>query len=307
LVRPNSRSVVRWDDDEWDELAKRVWKKRARHPDMTLCQLIAAVQDQPDWPADRKRKILALTQAQPLLKRLRDMDIKMVETIEHDLPAIQQTVDSLRTRPDKDQLLESLPDQEIFRRFGETVLGFLTPSEIIQRFSAEEILSSFSAEQVFGYVGKAIFDEMGSIRMKVDRQEFELRQMDSRRAGPFSGAAAPARPNGKPAAPTTPTAAAVIAPEKPTLAVVGIQHHQVPVMQSYLGSKFEIIHSPKANNKEECTEIDADYIVVWELHVPGVQRAFLKKKTPHERLISHRGTFNQLVDRLNEMHATKRK
>lgn len=284
LLSPTRINVI-WEDEEWDELARRVWQRRSRHPDENLIKLSNAVQNQQDWPQGRKRKLTAMGQVKPLVAKLRQLDLDFIDLRDRQMPQLQDSVASLRQRPDKDTILSQLCPDEVCRRFTQIVFEHSTPAEIMEQFAAEELLASIPVAKIFAYVGEAIFGDLSAMQLRLAEHLH-----DHQKAGATNGS------THKPLRPVRHVAAV-----KPKVAVVGMQQHQLTILLSHVGAVCEIILVPKANRKAECQEISADHVILWETYASGVQKNEIKRQFQGDRLTTHRGTLNQLVSRIEAL------
>jgi hypothetical protein len=284
---PPTRSNVRWDTEEWSDLAQRVWKKRARNPDENLISLVNAAQMQQDWPSDRRRKITAINQVAPLVPLLRQIDLSFLDIRDRDVPQLHDQIESLRLRPDKETILQSLCAEEVCRRFTETVFNHCSPAEIIQRFSAEELLSSIPIAEIFAFIGQEIFGNLSALQLRLAEH-----LVDHQKAGAT---------NGHTNAPLKKVGLKVNGVAKPKIAVLGMQQHYLPVLLSHVGAQCEIVMLPKASTREECAAVQAEHAVVWENYTTGVQRTAMRQRFGSDHLTLHRGTWNQLVHRIEAL------
>jgi len=277
------RTNIRWDSDEWEELAKRVWKRRARHPEENLILHVNAVQKQqeqpgcPAWPEDRRRTITTMAQIEALFPLLRQLDLDMIELRDRTVPSLQDSIEQLRQRPDKEQLLAQLCPQEIVRRFTDPVFENLPPAEIIGRFNTIEILSCISPAEIYGYLGQAIFNQMGELELRLAGH-----LVDHQNAGAVNGKTHHAL-----------TKAKNVVLSRPKIAIVGMQQRQLELLMSHVGTKCEIIYIAKG--VDDFNQLKPDHVILWETYVSGNQKQAVKKHFHGDRLSIHKGTLNQMV------------
>lgn len=115
-----SMTAPHWTKHEWHDLAERVALIRAKRPELSLVQLTKLAQEH--WPVDRRKLLTAASKEQPeLLDRLRRIDRELRETAEQKRRLEQQ----LNVAPAREEILNSLSDDEIVQRFAGRVLSRL--------------------------------------------------------------------------------------------------------------------------------------------------------------------------------------
>jgi hypothetical protein len=279
---------VHWSDEEWDNLALRVHRKRISHPEMSLYELLNAVQAEQShpergieaWPADRRRKITGLSMCKPLLPRLREIDkgmFRQLGLLVEENKSLGDTIESLRKRPDREELLASLSSEEIVRRFARRVLDSLPPAELTHFFKPADLLVAIPLPTLFTHVGQSLVDGMERLERSLDKHLAEEQRAETE---------------------TIPIGSAPL-PATRRIAVLGFQSHHVDRLRCALGSRAELIYVPKGETKLTF-EVAApfDHAILWEAHLSAAVCRSARKQVSHDRLTIHRGTFNELCDKL---------
>jgi len=138
----SKRTVVRWTEEEWDRLAELVHPMRRNSPD-SIATLANRAPKQ--FPQDRQRPgILTTAALQPLIERVQEMDRDLqVKADKCDEYAAKLTFfeDAPAT---KEELLNSLTDEEIVQRFLPRVLQVMAPADLVGSFRPEQLFASVS-------------------------------------------------------------------------------------------------------------------------------------------------------------------
>jgi hypothetical protein len=294
------KTHVRWTDEEWDELADRVWKKRARCPEMTLWELINSVQEQQadptvgrtEWPEDRKRKLNGLKLCEPIIPRLRKLDLELHGRLEREIPSLQNQIESLRQRPDKETLLAGLCEEEILRRFTDTVFRSFSPGDIIGQFKIDDVLRSVPVADVLAFAFRELFGNINLLSLQLAQHvnDHSLHHANGKSNGHANGnghAKVKGIPPFKPA-------------PLPRIAFLGLQQHHLEILKSHIGDRCEIVYVPKGDTKQQIELPDADHYVLWEINVSANNKRQIQK-THHENLLVHSGTFNEMIPRVQSL------
>lgn len=274
---------VRWNDEEKTELADRVHRLRGRYPGLTLVALVNRAQQptqQNPWPEDRVRQINTIGMVQWLVPKLRALDLEMRDQIEREIPALKQRIDDLSKRLTKEEILEQLFPEEIVRRFGNIVVENFTAAELVKLVPPDQILPSISIGDLYTYVGQRIFRDMSALEQRVEKMMAD--QLAQQPAFHTNGVV---RKRGKTLL---------------RLAVVGLQQHHVPTLQSHVGDQCTLVYIPKSKSKAQSSGINqlADLCAVWEDHIVDSQLREVRPQFPHDTLMLHRGTFNEMIPKV---------
>lgn len=288
-IKLSTKQWVRWTNEEWDDLAHRVHRKRKRHPEMKLWDLVNAVQQQSDdpskgitaWPEMRRRKVNSLHQVEPILSRLRDLDIEIQQKIDG-IQSLHDTIETLRAKPDKETLLASLTPEEIQRRFQASVLDNLTPAEILGRFEPRQILAAVALPQIFAFVAEQLVGGLQSLENRFHAHLEEHRTIKPT-VVTVNGHNGHGQVNGH----------HVTNVHKPRIAFIGFQQNHVPKLVNHFGpnrAEFLVLSKNDTNWPH-----NLDHVVLWEDHATGHIKQMVKKEFPNGVLTVHRGTFDDLL------------
>jgi hypothetical protein len=266
---------------------------------MTLWELINSVQDQSAdpsvgreaWPEDRKRTLNGLKLCEPIIPRLRKLDLELRERVDREIPALKDQVESFRSRPDKETIIGQLGEEEILRRFTDPVFRSFAPSDVIGHFKADDVLQSLPPADVLAFAFKQLFTTLESIQLQLAQHVND----DSlhRANGHANGANGHSRVKGIP----------VLKPVNlPRVAFFGLQQHHLEILRSHVGSRCEIIFVPKGEMQRQIdVPPNCEHIVVWENNVTAHHKRVLQRTTPHEKLSVYSGTFTEVLSRLQSL------
>jgi hypothetical protein len=278
LLKPK-RNVVRWTAEEWDDLANRIWKKRMREPGKSLVEIGNCVQKQDDYPKDRVRKINTMKDLQPVIERLRKLDMDMFTTIEQEVPTLKQAIAEIKTPPTKEDILAQMPINEIAYRFQRPILEQLSPTEIVQSMKMGDLLSLIPVREVLAFLGETIFGQL-------DTQQEQIAALHGRVTALSEVKQQKTATQGDPK-------------RKPRIAVLGIQQHQVQQVSGYIGNRAEIVFVPRTADTLE--HVIVDHIVVWKAHCSDKLRQMANAKFHSQSLTECNGSWQKLLDKVHNV------
>lgn len=288
------KTVVRWTEDEWDELARRVWKKRARYPEKSLATMVNEAQEQqgqPDvepWPDDRKRVITGLAMIKPILKRLKGLDLEMHEAVAIEIPRLHDRIESIQARPDRETLLDTLLDEELVRRFGARVLDNLQPADILSHFKSAELLHSIPISDVFQFLGTSIFGRISAVELRLAEHLVEHQRHPVQ-------------------VPVNGTSNGHVNPLLPRIVVLGFQQHHIPVLQSHVGGGAEVHYVPKGEMTSKFQVPPGQHVVLWRSNVSGQFSKLVHRQVDNSNLTVLEGPFADLIPSVLKIPCLKRK
>lgn len=281
FLERQTKKIVKWTDDEWQDLARRVLKKRAREPQMSVVQLANACQKQDDWPKDRVRKLDA-AQIKPLLSILTELDLGLherVRQLEHEVVSLNQNLEQVkRDRPDKDTLLSQMGQEEIERRFAPAVFSNLSPSDIVSLVPADQLLRCLPLKDVFAFACGSLVTGMANLQEQVTEHlnSHHVEEKQSEKKTPSVKA-------------TTQSI--------PKVAVVGFQQHDLPTLKRQIGDNVEIVYVAKTG--DQCPQ-DAAYVIVHDDFTPGPTKQHLKKRH-NGHTVFYSGPTERLFAKLSDI------
>lgn len=131
---------VSWTLDEWDRLSELIVPMIKNAPGASLIQLTNKAQQQ--LPEHRRRDISTLSQLGPLQERITSRLQSLFET-EEEAKRLRDRVESLAKQPSRNEILDTLSNDELLNRYKRRFLGILPAAEVVSHFEADEILASF--------------------------------------------------------------------------------------------------------------------------------------------------------------------
>jgi len=157
--------VIKWTQDEWNELVAKMYKIRIRNPELSLPQLAKKAQVQlvqeKKWKQDRVRVLATVQMMEPILQKFRE-----IAGIREDAYA---QLDSLKEQhiPTKEEILDELTLEEKKIFFGEDILNNLTPDEVISYFSPHDLLALMPTSELVGYATQRFASDILTKELKV--------------------------------------------------------------------------------------------------------------------------------------------
>ena len=154
IIVVRRRNLVAWTEEEWDQLAKTVWLARKNDPSETLIGLVKKVMFQ--FPERRRRTIRVLNEIKPLVERLQAIDEKsksVADDLEFSKLRIAEMELNQQKTPTREEVLATLPDEEILQRYRQQVLHLCSPDEIIKQYSIDALLEFDKADTRFAFQG----------------------------------------------------------------------------------------------------------------------------------------------------------
>ena len=125
------KNMVRWTEEEWDELSAIVFLMRRNDPIPPLTVLVERAVKQ--FPEDRRRKITTPNQIEPLLVRLKALNDDLrnradkADMLEDRLETFERETQS------REDILSSISDEELLNRYGNRILLKLLDTYHAQR------------------------------------------------------------------------------------------------------------------------------------------------------------------------------
>lgn len=276
FLEHETKKQVRWSQEEIDDLASRVQKKRMRQPTMSLAKLVAAVQNQDDWPKERRRKI-GTKDCKPIAEALVKLDMDLIEIRDRTLSQMHDTIESLKSQIlDREAILCNLHPDEVTRRFSQVVFDNLSTADIINLFKADQILRCIPLTEVFAFVGKALVGGLASVE---DRLNEHLAEHPVAKANGTKS-------NGVHSIPT-----------KKTIAIIGFQQHDLAAIKCIFGQGVEVVYVQKNGDGMPPSP---DYLIIHEDFTPGQTKQRLRKTFQHNHT-TYSGPTNRLSHYLDKL------
>jgi hypothetical protein len=274
-----SRSMIIWTEDEWDKLAELVWRMRKNAPSDTLVSLAKRAMSQ--FPQDRQRNIRVNNELKPLIERLKIQDEQLLK-LQDECNSLKARLENTQEAPSRDEILDSLDDEEVYIRFGDRVLAALTPHEVISRYSQEMLLEHVQLPDMAGALVRGLLESWSS-----QKEDTELTSTlkDLR--------AAIAANSNKPKMPTPQVRPQ--ATRLPKVTVIGMKSNQMQEVQKRLGDRVNFNFVDK-NRKADAIPTSQDVIVLWASFVTHAMQDQAKKAAANgTKLIVHHGGVEKMI------------
>lgn len=280
LLTPKKKHV-KWDAEEWEVLAEQVHLERTKRPKEPLTRLCERAQTQikqrdPSW---RERKLQS-PNLEPLLPRLREID-KRRAACETEVAELRDKLHSLQAKESREEVLDSLTDEEVVIYFGKRVIQNMTPDEIAQEFSPQEMLGMMSTPKLCGYAIERYVEDQG-------RREVQITQRVVEQTTP------PEQTNGS------------HKPKKPRIAIIGCKSDQHQRLYDQYVDRAEIVFVDKSRLDRGALPNRCDGMITWSNFTSTLQKRVIKAHArsiglTSDRSIVHNGGFAQLAERIEDL------
>lgn len=265
---PKRRRNVRWTAEEYKDLAHTIWSMRKNDPTAPLVTLAQRAVAQ--MPQDRKRKITAASQIQPIVEELKLLDTKYHAAFA-EVPRLESSVKSLRESSfTKEEILETLTDDEILIYFGDKVSRLLSPEQILSKMDYDDILTSVPLEKVAGYVAESVVGKLISF------EESEIEEVPT-----------PASSTSKPTATKD---------NRPSCLVVGALSRQ----HSNITARLKRLAKVSFLRKDQAVPpAGYDYYLIWLDFVTHGMCDAVAAHTPKDQIVSYKGGLSKMDEALS--------
>lgn len=269
--------VIRWDDDEWTQLAKKIHDIRRRHPELTLPMLSSKAQDElvkeNRWSKERVRTLATIAVMEPLKKKLREIDEEYKDAFE-EVVKLRAEIENLKSLPNREQILDSLTPQEKVLYFADDVFENMTNLEIVSRVKIERILDSLKMDVLVPYMLIRTEKELTDREEEIIKVRRLLAFQEQRKS--------------------------CVLKKKLKIAIVGTRSEQFQKIESDCSIMFDLIELDK--NHLDRTLPSFDGIVMLSNHLSEIQRSIIRaqaksQNVPKNKIISVNGV-TQIVNEL---------
>lgn len=295
------REMVMWTDEEWDRLADAIWRARKNDPTKTLISLLKKVMG--ILPTNRHRTINSTNEIKQLTKRITKLDEESItartalEEAKVELELAREELkakeDKLEKVPTKEEILNSLPDDEVRTHFGERLKEIIDPESLISSFEPAELLDHVPISQTIGRVFEFMLNKweedrlyqrelLESIKKLAERNMEDSSELKKKQKMPM--------PNPKVA----------VKPSLPRVTVLGL----LPKQQNQIDNRFKdraIMNFVDKNRGDNAIPDGQDVIALaanFSSH--SMQDQAKSKLGSGTKLIIHHGGVAQLIKKIDE-------
>jgi len=271
-----TESRIYWSEKEWDQLAELVFAMRRNHPEQSVSALVNRAQKQ--FPEDRRRTGLSNHAIRPLLDRLRALDSRLREAQDEaaSLRARIAIYDGIETR---DQVLSSLTDDEILR-FGDRLLGLLTPNDVIAAFPTEEMVALIPVERLVGVAAQRFAFEL--LHRKIETSVLLPKNFltDAKIRQPSVSRQTPKK--------------------RPRIVMVGLKGNQPQHVRERLEDICELTFLDVSLRDGHAIPTSADHVFIWSNFVSHIHRNVVRSRISTDRITEHHGGLQVLIDKAEQ-------
>jgi len=272
----SNRTVVRWTEEEWDRLAELVHAMRRNSPD-SIATLANRAQKQ--FPQDRQRPGCLTTAAlQPLIERIQQKDRDLQEKAEK-CEECQAKLTFFEDAPaTKEELLDSLTDEEIVQRFLPRVLHVMAPADLVGNFRPEQLFDSVAtADLVAAAVRRlvAALERPLHVTVQVPAAKGEVRQ---------------------------PVPAPKLNGRKRRILIVGISNgDQRRIVNDSVGHLCDLRFLDGNPLRREMIPTSVDGVIVWVKTMSHKSYDMVRSAYPSRMISEHHGGIEQMIHRVEEL------
>ena len=289
VINPEgTKTRIDWTDAEWDHLADLVESMRRNNPEPPLSCLITRALAQ--FPKERRRKLTGTKQMEPLVNRLKER-YQTLTSAKDDLERLLQKVAEQESAPSKQEILESLTDDEIVQNFSQRVLDALVPAEIFAYFPTEALLESIPNSTLIAYTIQKILEGFSETSNNFNRSFGDL----------GNAIQTLKRENKSAVTPSIPVPRPIVFNKKPRVTVVGMIGDQPVALESRLAGRANFNFMDKDQAKTSIPS-SSDIVVFWARFCSHkIQNQIKNSLPPSCRLITHHGGIHKLAETLDAM------
>lgn len=151
IKEDNARTKIQWNDDEISLLATELHALRRKEPGTQLVRMLNRAQKR--LPRDRRRDITTVSQFEPVLRKLMEIDQQVWQDHEH-IKNNREAIKEQQPAPSRDEILNSITDDEVTKLFGKRAISLMSPDEIISLIGTESLLEMVPLPALSAFVAK---------------------------------------------------------------------------------------------------------------------------------------------------------
>ena len=283
----DSKSLVKWNDDEYQQFANQVWDERRKRPFLAVNKLYERAQarlvDQGIWAADRLRQSSSIASAGN--KKVETLLIgiyREAKEARDKKDELRRELERVASAPKKNEILDSLEDEEVMAFYGQRVLEHTQPQDIIEAFSPEELLSMVPTDQLLGYATRRLTSDLLSREIKLHHT--------IRHEGQHIAIGGSSNDH---------------SPEKskslPRIAIVGATNEQFTRIREHFLKQATFTHVERSRLRTNGIPDRTDMVVTWSNFAAKAQKKIVKARCRELGLLAdrtpiHCGGFNALIE-----------
>jgi hypothetical protein len=280
---------AKWGEEEWGVFTRRLAALQLEHPDERISALTEQAQER---LPPHSRRTLHTYDFKDVYKRLTTYNKQQADVyaqMELDLEAAKLELEKRRAEPTREEILSSLPEEELLERFTKKFLSVLPPAEVVSAFGNDTILACLPTPSIVAFAMGQFFSEYAT-HSKLMEQNFTvlgrvLAEMPTEKAHrqvqQSSGTSA------------TPA-------HLPKLLLVGFKPEQGGIVADRFHGRIRVETQDK--NRKNFAGTSADFIIVLVKFVPQTMIDQIRRAAKSScRVILHTGgleTVSQEIERL---------
>lgn len=282
-----SRTMIIWTEDEWDKLAELVWRMRKNSASDTLVSLAKRAMSQ--LPQDRQRNIRVNNELKPLIERLKAKDEELLR-LEDECQSLRDRLKTTKEAPSREQVIESLTDEEIYVHFSDRVLDALTPHEIISRYPKEMLMEHIELPDMASGLVRGLLETWTASIREEDELVTVLRELKDQLA----------TASGKKQKMPMPMPMPQVRTRLPKVTIIGMKSNQQQEVEKRLGDRCNF-HFVDKNRKADAIPATQDVIVLWASFVTHAMQDQAKKAANGKtKLIVHHGGVEKMIGEIEQ-------
>jgi len=291
----NEQQRIVWSYEEWERLTLLVWHARKNDPSENLVGLVNKVMA--EFPNDRKQTIHSLNEVEPLIEQLKAHDQKILNVFQDLEDAnihIELLEEERKNVPSRDQVLNSLTNEEVTYNFRQRVLDQCSPEDIVKQFTVDVLFSNIQFSEIVSYVMKESIEMVSASQNQILDAVKELtstiKQMQFQQ-----------NIQAKPLAPLLPSMPMLRPISRlPKVTIVGLKSDQYQEIERRLSSRANFNFVDK-NRHANIVPTGHDIVVLATAFISHADQACAKKSIEgtSTKLIYHHGGVNKLIRELD--------
>ncbi len=267
--------VIRWSDEEWDDLADKVCTSRKNSPD-SIATLANRLQKQ--FPKDRQRPgILTTLALKPLVDRVQQRERE--EKARADKCAqVEAKLTFFEDAPaTREELLKSLTDDEIREHFLPRLYLMMTPDDVSKIFLPQQLLASMTTGDLAAVVAKRLVERMEEPTQVIVQMTESKVQTPINRLKPQT--------NGK----------------QKKIVVIGIKGDEGRHIRDKVGDLCDLTFVEVEKLREENVPRNADLIILWSKFVSHKHRGMVLSVVGAKKMYEHFFGTKELIKKIESV------
>ena len=277
------KKFVQWDEDEIGFLAIEILQMRREDPGAQIVHLLNKAQA--ELTPDRRRNITTVGQFEPILKKMKELE----DDVWNDHKSIvqyRQKIEEQKEAPSRQEVFESVTEDELEQHFFDRVMDSITPDRIIKSISPQAILEMIPLPQIAAYVTLTQMKNLETLS-ELESLLWEVVAQVSDEPKPV--------PNQSPVHPGKDTSETK---RKPKVVFYGLLPRQHRIIDTRIGKEVKCQFVDKKREKDVVPE-SAEIVVFWARYCSHSLQDQVKSNLPEGcQFVLHHGGIADMVSKV---------